>query len=528
MKRAKSSASNAVVELRADWGWLDIRSTRITSWDNAAGGPDTETDLDRRAFVHARSTLDPDGATAHESRMDVIDSEISYLGSHNTEAYGLTWKVVDTTAVYLPPGSGRTLFDVVKVHGDILNSHLHHNFFGAYSYGLYGGHWAGNEVDHNVAYGFDPHDNSDHLVIENNNVHHNGWHGIIASKRCDHGVLRNNRSWNNGLDLVNPHGNGIMLHRSCDDWVVENNQSYGNPDSGIAIFASDRTLIRNNTCTGNTNAALRMNVGSADNWVEQNQFKGGRYGFYLFQGFNLPEIDDQGGPPTGRCRRNTFTNNQLQDYTDYAIKVSNSDSNSFLGNVFISATNALHFERGTGNLILGNLLPANALVKLVGDSTNFASASFNDQPQLNFQLDLFSAAGFSDPDGGIFACQPVGLTTYASPDGSTLMLYAAVVGTGLCSIQTRNFFVLPASGTVQVNVTSWSQSSRVNKSWTIQASSGSVNVDYCVGDLTAGDQYSVKRGSSRIATLRADSQGYLSFSSSPGATTPVTYTVSRK
>ncbi len=93
------------------------------------------------------------------------------------------------------------------------------------------------------------------------------------------------------LDLVNPHGNGIMLHRSCDDWVVENNQSYGNADSGISIFAGDRTVIRNNLCTGNTNAGLRMNVGSADNWVEKNQIKGARYGFYMFQGNDPPELE---------------------------------------------------------------------------------------------------------------------------------------------------------------------------------------------------------------------------------------------
>lgn len=28
-----------------------------------------------------------------EARMDVIDSEIAYLGFHDSESYGLTWKV---------------------------------------------------------------------------------------------------------------------------------------------------------------------------------------------------------------------------------------------------------------------------------------------------------------------------------------------------------------------------------------------------------------------------------------------------
>ena len=42
-------------------------------------GPDTETDTYRRAYIRARSTLDPDGVTPHESRMDILDSEVSYL-----------------------------------------------------------------------------------------------------------------------------------------------------------------------------------------------------------------------------------------------------------------------------------------------------------------------------------------------------------------------------------------------------------------------------------------------------------------
>lgn len=29
-----------------------------------------------------------------ESRMDIIDSEIGYLGYHESESYGLVWKVM--------------------------------------------------------------------------------------------------------------------------------------------------------------------------------------------------------------------------------------------------------------------------------------------------------------------------------------------------------------------------------------------------------------------------------------------------
>lgn len=35
-----------------------------------------------------------------------------------------------------------------------------------------------SQVHDNIGYGFDPHDDSDHLTIHNNHVYNNGWHGI--------------------------------------------------------------------------------------------------------------------------------------------------------------------------------------------------------------------------------------------------------------------------------------------------------------------------------------------------------------
>lgn len=334
--------------------------------------------------------------------MDVINSEVCYLGSHNTEAYGLSWKVVDTTAVYIPPGSTNTLFELVNVYGDILNSHLHHNFFGMYSYGHHGGHWATNEVAYNIAYGFDPHDDSDHLVIEENNVHHNGWHGIIASKRCDNGIIRNNISWNNGLDLADPHGNGIMLHRSCDNWIVENNTSFGNADSGIAIFGSDNIVVRNNVCLSNVNAGIRLSVEAEDCWVEGNEIGHvNRYGLYVYEGNDPPEDDDVASN-AGRCQRNVFTNNFVHDYTSEAVKLQGSDENLFVGNTFVAPVSTFRFAQGTNNVMQDNVLPANSLVKLTGFNTNLSSVTLAGQPQLSLQLDAFSAATFAADGGAVF------------------------------------------------------------------------------------------------------------------------------
>jgi len=526
LKSDNTPEAGAVVELRADWGWLDIRDTRITSWDSAANGPDTETEAYRRAYIRARSKLDPDGVTAHESRMDVINSEICYLGSQNSEAYGLTWKVVDTTAVYIPPGSTKTLFDLVNVYGDIINSRIHHNHFGVYTYGHEGGQWLHNEVDHNLRYGFDPHDDSDNLVIENNNVHHNGWHGIIASKRCDNGVLRNNQSWNNGLDLVNPHGHGIMLHRSCDDWVIEGNQVMGNADTGIAIFACDRTVIRNNVCVSNANAGIRLSVGSSDSRVEGNEVGGAhRYGLYLFEGDDPPEPDDDGGSGSARCHGNTFANNFIQDCTSDFIKINGADGNAFLGNLFVGSSPTMRFENGTNNLVAGNVVPADVFVKLVGAATNFNSTTFKNQPRLQVQLDPFSTATFADDQGAIFDFDQGEVDTVVDDTGSFVTVSAGEVGPGANTVLTRNFFVVPNPGGVLVHPTVWNQSGDFSKEWIARASSGSVQIRYVVGDLQPGQTYRVRLGSALVAAVTADDQGFLSFTTTPGTTTALTYSV---
>lgn len=43
-------------------------------------------------------------------------------------------------------------------------------YFGHYSYGHQGGRWKKNKVHNNIGYGFDPHDDSDHLLIKENEV----------------------------------------------------------------------------------------------------------------------------------------------------------------------------------------------------------------------------------------------------------------------------------------------------------------------------------------------------------------------
>ncbi|CAM9470339.1 unnamed protein product, partial [Choristocarpus tenellus] len=282
------SDANGFINLRAYGGRLLIENTVVTSWDISAGGVDTNYD-DGRSYISAitETILDPtlscDGMALNnkgEARLDILNSEIAYLGWHDSESYGVSYKVRGLCKDL----SNEDIFDKVSagsyapLTGDILNSHIHHLFFGHYSYGHQGGNWSYNIVHDNAGYGFDPHDDSDFVTISNNHVYNNGWHGIIASKRCDHVSIKNNIVHNNGL-------NGIMLHRSCNFSVVTNNTAYDNGDSGLALYESSHVLVNDNLFYGNKHG-IRWSMGSSfsnvhDNKIYISEGETTRYGLYL-------------------------------------------------------------------------------------------------------------------------------------------------------------------------------------------------------------------------------------------------------
>ena len=94
LKSDNNSGPHAFVSITADHGTLDIRATRVTSWDTAANGPDTEHDTYGRAFIRARSRMRSMLLIPLQSRMDIVDSEVAFLGYDANESYGLVWKVV--------------------------------------------------------------------------------------------------------------------------------------------------------------------------------------------------------------------------------------------------------------------------------------------------------------------------------------------------------------------------------------------------------------------------------------------------
>jgi parallel beta-helix repeat protein len=492
-----TSDSNAVVFISVDWGFMSIRNTKIISWDDAVGGPDTECATFHRAYIRCRSNLDPDGVTPRESRMDILDSEVSHLGCHEAEAYGLVWKVIasKTNATY---GPLTNLYNLVNVYGDIMRSHIHNNYFGHYSFGAYGQIMADNEVDNNIGYGFDPHDDSDNFVIENNNVHHNGTHGIIASQRCNNVTIRNNTSWANG-------GNGIMLHRYCDDSLIEGNRSFHNGDSGIALFDNNRTIVRNNTCLYNFNSGIRLSVGPTDNLIISNEFAyGANFGLYLYKGIDAPKPGDDGHP-----KRNRFLYNHVHHNSGNGIFLTTADDNEFTGNVFEANSGPLWFINGRRNRVENNSITRDVVIRTQGNPAFLSSTVVRNQPYALVQVDAYSATSFEDSTGRIFSPEQTGIATTISPGGSSMTLTLAEINK-ISVVSTRNLQALPDAGVALVAVSTWNLSGDLTKRFLVQAGSSTRKITFKVGDLTPGLKYTIfKNGVSSTAT--ADNTGVLTY-----------------
>ncbi len=489
------------VELRADWGNLDIRSTKITSWDAAAAGPDTEYELLGRAYIRARSKLAADGVTPLQSRMDVVDSEIAYLGFDKAESYGLVWKVAGTTSGILGQ---------VDVFGDVTDSFLHHNYFGMYTFGHFGGQWTGNEVANNVKYGIDPHDDSDNLLIEGNYVHDNGTHGIIASQRCDHVIIRNNISSHNA-------GNGIMLHRLSDDGLIEGNTTEFNGDSGISLFDSHRTIVRDNISRFNRRG-FRLSVGTSDSVIEDNTLSfNTERGMYTYSGTDLPAAGD------GRPSQNTFRHNRVEGNGTEGMYIEDSvgtivENNEFIANGILT----LRFLEGENNIFRDNTVPNDVALRVTGSPDHPSSAIVSGQPRLNVKLDEFSTIDFVDAQGAAFETTGVGPASVVTPTGSKLTLNFANMG-GDSLVTTVGLKTTMPSGQVAVDPLSWEATGPSLKEFTAQAAAAGQSAQFVVSGLTPGETYVVSRNDAAIGNSVADVDGQVTLTAAFDSTALATF-----
>lgn len=481
LKSNNSSNSNSIVWIRADWGSISIKNTKVTSWDEAKKSPDTEYEKYKRSFIHVRSFLDSDGVTPKESRMDIIDSEIGYLGYYAAESYGLAWKV---------SGAGPNLYDKVNVYGDVINSHIHHNYFGMYTYGADAMKIQNSEVDNNAKYGIDPHDDSDNLLIEGNKIHHNGTHGIICSQRCDHLTIRNNKSYENK-------GTGLMLHRNTNDSLVEGNELYKNIDSGIAIFDSHNNTLRSNKSYNNKNG-IRLSVGSSGNTIEQNEFsENNEYGLYFYKGSDAPTKG------SGRPSSNKFIKNKVIDNGDYAIKLKEGDLNIFEQNEFKDNSREIHIYDTNQNIFLNNLLDSFYNVSFKANNTikdtDSAAVKIADTAS---NMEILSSSNF------IFQ-NDKNIPNITETSKNSINLTRSI-SSSLVNFKRLNFKVKPTSSKVEVSVLVWETTGSYSKKWKEKTTS-IVQTDHEVSDLKPNTNYNVLVNGSVVNSYTSDSSGKINF-----------------
>lgn len=492
LRLESDNVPDGYVEIRAEWGNLVFRSTRVTSWEAAAAGPDTEVETYGRAFIRALSFLE--GTVPRQSRMDVVDSDVGYLGFYASESYGLTWKV---------RGESAGLYDQVDVLGDVTGSRIHHNYFGMYTFGAYGMRIVGNEFADNVYYGVDPHDDSDALLVEDNDIHGNGNHGFICSKRCDNLVVRNNRSVGNGEA-------GFMLHDSVVDSVVEGNLAEGNGDAGFAIVDSHRNVFRNNVSRGNLDG-LRLCTGASDNVVADNELTDNtRWGINFYVGSDPPTIND------GRPTANVFLGNDVRRNGEDGVRGSEALANTFSENTIA--------ENGAWDVYLldatDNVFSANDLGYGVFYAEGASANTIADADAATVQFGTAQASmRFTDSTGRAFDSD-AGIVTTVDAGGSTASLSGAV-GTAPVTVAARDLAVAPSDGDLGVDVLAWTILSRA---WSTTPGTAASAV-FSLEDVGSGARFTLSSDGVEHETLTADDAGRIQFAADVSA--PRTFTLER-
>ncbi len=256
-----------------------FEGVKVTSWDLAQRRPSEDIE-GARPFV-----LYETGA-----RLDIVRSEMAYLGSDRVGSYGVSWRLAGST-------------------GEVTDSAFHHCFFGVYSYEAKDLVFRRNVFRDNLYYGLDPHDRTTGLVAEANEAFGNGSHGFIFSRDVTDGVLRGNHAHDNG-------GNGIVLDADSDRNLVAGNRVEDNAGDGIVLLGSSRNVVEDNVVSGNR-IGVRANKPGEANVVRRNRIQGNDVGIHAY----------------GGASRVAMSNNQVEDSTRAGIILDAAGSTVRGGNV---------------------------------------------------------------------------------------------------------------------------------------------------------------------------------------------------
>jgi parallel beta-helix repeat protein len=318
-------AANPYVYIAGVGATGTFRGVKVTSWIVANNSPDNNP-AHRRPFVSYDQT----------SRLDVIDSEMCYLGTDASRAYGVSWGL--------------------NTGGQALRSVFHNNLFGAYTGRAVNVTFQDSVFRNNARYGLDPHTDSRGLTVIGNEAYGNNTHGIIFSKGVIDSVVANNHSHDNGA-------NGIMMDELSNNNVIQNNIVERNHGGGIVLQGSSNVQVINNVVAGNT-LGVRVNgneLGIAvANHVAGNQLSGNHNGINVY----------------GGARDTTLQNNVVRDTVNSAIILSEPTTSQ--GDSVINARKAVVIGRGPSTLT--NLSVQQALRGVVlndGTAATLAAANIS-------------------------------------------------------------------------------------------------------------------------------------------------------
>jgi poly(beta-D-mannuronate) C5 epimerase len=501
-----------VVELTANHGAIELASVAVTSWDDATRAPDTDVTIPTgvekakgRAFVRAVSVL-VDGVP-RESRLDIADSDLGYLGYYAGEAYGVSYKARGCGS----SAEGRRVCDVLDVGGSQRRSRFHDNMMGTYTWGASDMTFEGNTYERNVMYGLDPHDDSDHLTITGNVARDNGRHGIICSQRCDHVTITGNEVHHNGIPpyTVNPEDDdpqvhGIMLHRGVTDSVVAGNDVHDHPNgAGIAVMDSSDDVVRDNVLARNK-YGLRTSVGSHDiRWEGNDVRDSGSYGVYAYPGLS----DDPEYATTPRPSRDVFVGNTIGASGSYAVRLLSTDGFRFTGNTVDAGAGAVRVDDTRGFVWESGPLPPGGIVLRTGPGGGSAAVVRTPVGAVKADLDAGARLAVETPDGRLSLLSPAVESHVVGPGGAALLL-GSPSGTVKRTVTPTAMAVRPASGQVTARLGTWGPG---GGHVLYSGSAPGTPIAFRLGGLTPGRSYAVRVDTAPAVMLVAGPGGTIEW-----------------
>jgi parallel beta-helix repeat protein len=140
--------------------------------------------------------------------------------------------------------------------------------------------WTDDTFDFNQAYGFDPHDFSDHFLVRDSLALRNGRHGFIFSRGCvDNVIVGNTAELNRGHGFMIDDGRSTvtvgprrMVPSSHN--LLSQNRAFDNGHSGIEIEGGRGNTVRRNRLVGNFVGIRYRDAASGD--IEANAIRRSR------------------------------------------------------------------------------------------------------------------------------------------------------------------------------------------------------------------------------------------------------------